>query len=325
MAVATVSEETELASTPRDYSLLARLGAEFLGTFILIFSGIGATLSVVQQTGNSLSVALGFGLALIAVTILFARVSGGHFNPAVTLASAIAGRVKWLHALYYVVVQVVSAMFAALVLYVIFNSLPVFRTQSANGGGIGTVFRALSNGFEASSANQLPLYSALLIELVGSAILVAVVLAAWRPSVNKAVAPIAIGLTYTVLILLMLPLTNAGINPARSISVVFFAGGDSVGQLWVFWVAPLVGAALAGLIYRGFVVPEGDSGKKAVAVEVESIDLDLTDDAEPVLPEVAGNKATAKPVSAQSVVKDEPVIDPEAKDFFDGPAKRKDS
>ena len=97
MAVATASEETELESTPREHSLVARLGAEFLGTFILIFGGIGTTLSAVQQTGNSLSVALGFGLSLVAVTILFGKVSGGHFNPAVSLASAIAGRVKWLH------------------------------------------------------------------------------------------------------------------------------------------------------------------------------------------------------------------------------------
>jgi aquaporin Z len=323
MAVATASEETELESTPREHSLVARLGAEFLGTFILIFGGIGTTLSAVQQTGNSLSVALGFGLSLVAVTILFGKVSGGHFNPAVSLASAIAGRVKWLHALYYVVVQVLGALFAGLVLFVIFNSLPVFRTQSSTGGGIGTVFQALANGFETSSPNQLPLYSALLIELVGGAVLVAVVLAAWRPSVNKAVAPIAIGFTYAVLILAMLPLTNAGLNPARSISVVFFSSGNALGQLWVFWVAPLVGAALAGLIYRGFVVPEGDSGKKPAAAEVDSVELaDADEEADTEEADApAPAKAAAKPVPARSVVADEPVVDPEAKDFFDGPAK----
>lgn len=321
MAVTTVSAETELESTPREHSLFSRLGAEFLGTFILIFCGIGATLSVIQQTGNSLSIALGFGLALVAITILFGKVSGGHFNPAVTLASAIAGRIKWLHALYYVVAQVLAALFAGLVLFVIFYSLPMFRTPSASSPAIGTVFGALANGFDSNSANQLPLYSALLIELVGSAILVAVVLAAWRPSVNKAVAPIAIGLTYAALILPMLPLTNAGLNPARSISVVFFTGNaNSIGQLWVFWVAPLVGAALAGLIYRGFIVPEGDSAENASATALAEEDYSVeiaeseSTTAEPV-------KAAAQPVSAKSVVTEEPVVDAEAREFFDGKAK----
>lgn len=329
MAVATAAVATELEETPREHSLFARLGAEFLGTFVLIFAGIGASLSLALSMGQqnstaSLSFALGFGLALIAVTILFGKVSGAHFNPAVTLASAIAGRVKWLHALYYMVVQVVGALFAALVLFVIFNSLPLFRNPSPNSPTIGTVFRFLSNGYEGSSATQIPLYSALLIELVGSAILVAVVLAAWRPSVNKAVAPIAIGLTYTVLVLAMLPLTNAGINPARSISVVFFTGGtESIGQLWVFWVAPLVGAALAGLIYRGFIVPDGDSGKKAVLAEIDPDDLDVADDAAAESSEAGTVKTVTKPVSATSVLAEEPVVDAEAKDFFDGPAKGK--
>ncbi|ABY23228.1 aquaporin [Renibacterium salmoninarum ATCC 33209] len=321
MAEAAVPTIITPEAAPKGHSLYARLGAEFLGTFIFIFAGIGGTLAVVQQNSASVQTALGFGLALVAVTVLFGKVSGGYFNPAVTLASAIAGRIKWLHALYYVVVQAVSALLAVLVLYVVFNSLPVFRTPSPNGGGVSAVFKAASNGFDASSTAQVPLYSAILIEVVATAVLVAVVLAAWRPTVNKAVAPIAIGFTYATLTLALLPLTNSGINPARTLSVAFFAGGDAIGQLWVFVLAPLVGAALAGLIYRGFVVPDGDGAKEAVAVVAEATDENVADAADEQAADGAPVKVATAEVPVDKSVKAEPSED-EAREFFDNKAKK---
>lgn len=298
---AVVDTEIEIVESKAP-SIWARLGAEVIGTFILVFGGLGAALWGGAQGASQIPSALAFGLALVVAAIAFGQVSGGHFNPAVTLGAAIAGGIKWLHALYYVIAQLIGGLLAALILYVTLVRLPAFQSP-AEGGGLSAVFGQLANGFEDHSQLKLPMLSAALIEIIATAVFVSVILAVGRLKSNKAVGPFAIGLSLAVLLTVLGPLTNGSLNPARSTAVVFFTDGWAFGQLWLFWVAPLVGAALAGLIYRGFIVTEGDSPKAVVA------------DAAPLETEGTETIKVAETVAAESTVNEE------ARDFFDGAAK----
>ena len=257
------------------YSLPARLSAEGLGTFLLVFAGLGIALFNGAGNQTALPVGFGFGLALVAGIIAFGHISGGHFNPAVSVAAAIAGKIKWLHTLWYVVAQVVGATLGTLVLFTILNIFPA--VTSSNGKLTPqTLFSNLANGYADHSPSQIPLAGALLIEVVGTAIFVAVILGATQARANTTLAPVAIGLTLAVVITVALPLTNASINPARSTAAVFFAEPWAAGQLWLFWVAPLLGAAVAGLVYRAFAVPvpAAEVGLVSAAVEEEEIEAE---------------------------------------------------
>ncbi|WP_285725252.1 MIP/aquaporin family protein [Psychromicrobium xiongbiense] len=303
---------------PGEASLYAKLGAEFFGTFILVFIGLGMALWSASQGGAAVPVGIGFGIAVTVGAIAFGHVSGGHFNPAISVASAIAGRIKWLLAIFYIVVQTAGAMFAGLVLFVVLNSLPVFKSGGTSSASITSTFKGLANGYEQASQFNLPLISAGLVEIIGTAIFAAVVLAVGRPAVNKALAPIAVGLSLAGLLSVLVPLTNGSLNPARSTAIVFFAGPDAPAQLWLFWVAPLIGGALAGLVYRGFIVPDGDNAS-AVAED---------DDAESASEETATPSTKAPTVTApESEAAAAPaaagrpaagVVDEDAKEFFDG-------
>ncbi|HEV7168738.1 MAG TPA: aquaporin [Micrococcaceae bacterium] len=257
------------------YSLAARLSAEGLGTFLLVFAGLGIALFNGAGNQTALPVGFGFGLALVAGIIAFGHISGGHFNPAVSVAAAIAGKIKWLHTLWYAVAQVVGATLGTLVLFIILNIFPA--VTSSNGKLTPqTLFNNLANGYADHSPSQIPLAGALLIEVVGTAIFVAVILGATQARANTTLAPVAIGLTLAVVITVALPLTNASINPARSTAAVFFAEPWAAGQLWLFWVAPLLGAAVAGLVYRAFAVPvpAAEVGLVSAAVEEEEIEAE---------------------------------------------------
>ncbi len=304
----TVSSEAvadvEIVETKKP-SIWARLGAEVLGTFILVFGGLGAALWGGMQGAAQIPSALAFGLALVVAAIAFGQVSGGHFNPAVTLGAAIAGGIKWLHALFYVVAQLIGGFLAALVLYVTLVRLPAFQTAT-EGGGLGTVFGQLANGFEEHSQVKLPMISAVLIEIIATAVFVSVILAVGRLKSSKSTGPFAIGLSLAVLLTVLGPLTNGSLNPARSTAVVFFTDSWAFGQLWVFWVAPLVGAALAGLVYRGFIVTDGDAAAAvADAAPLETEDEEKTEADESVVAEAA-------PVVSEAKASEE------AREFFDG-------
>lgn len=292
-AAAGTSAAGAAAVHPEGYGLAARLSAEALGTFLLVFAGLGTALFNGAGNQTPVPVGFGFGVALIAAIIAFGHVSGGHFNPAVSVAAAIAGKIRWLHTLFYVVVQVVGATVGTLVLFTILNIFPA--VTSSNGKvSAQTLFNSLSNGFGDHSPSQIPLAGALLIEVVGTAIFVAVILGATQARANTTLAPVAIGLTLAAVITVALPLTNASINPARSTAAVFFAEPWAAGQLWLFWVAPLLGAAVSGLLYRAFAVPvpAAEVGLVSAAVEDEEIAAEA---------QARAAKSSERPEPAESV------------------------
>ncbi len=254
--------------------LLARLGAEVFGTFFLVLAIVGVAMWVRFFNGNLvLAVALAGGLALLAAVAAVGHVSGGHFNPAVTLGAAIGGRTAWRDVLPYWIAQLVGALLAGLVLLATIPraTLDVLQqNQLLDEATTGALFRATANGFDEHSpivgtfggaAQQLglevtlPLVAALLIEVIATALFVGVILGVTDSRSRSTVAPVAIGLALGVLILVAAPFTNASLNPARSTVSAVFGGDWALSQLWVFWVAPLLGAAallaLFGYLQRG--------------------------------------------------------------------------
>ena len=242
-------------------SLVARLGAEAFGTFTLVLVGLGIALySTVSGLGGTLGVALGFGIAVLAGIIAVGHVSGGHFNPAVTLGAAIGGRTSWKDVLPYWLAQLVGGILAAAILFItIPSTLPGLLAQGAEASS-KSFFSSVSNGYAEHSplavASQgqveFSLVIALLVEIVVTAVFVGIILGATDRRSANVQAPFAIGLALAVLILVAIPVTNASLNPARSTASAIFSDSWALSQLWLFWVAPLVGAALAGLIYRAF-------------------------------------------------------------------------
>ncbi|GIG30308.1 aquaporin [Cellulomonas marina] len=241
--------------------LLARTGAEAFGSFVLVLLGLGIGLyASFAHAAGSLVVALGFGVGALAAIIAVGHVSGGHFNPAVTLGAAVAGRTPWKDVLPYWVAQVLGAAVAAMVVFLTIPSgLPGLVDQSGSGTP-RTFFSSVANGFgEHSPLSTLsngqvtfPLAIALLVEAVATAVFVGIILGATDRRANAAHVPFAVGLSLTVLLLLTGPVTNGSLNPARSLAAAIFSEGWAFGQLWLFVVAPLVGAAIAALVYRAF-------------------------------------------------------------------------
>ena len=247
---------------PARPSLAARLGAEALGTLAIVLVGVGVLVYTPLSGAGSLGVALGLGFAFTAAAIALGHVSGGHFNPAITLGAVVAGRAPVRDLVPYWLAQLVGGALAAAALYVtVPNELPALIGQEGRRG----LFSSAANGYgehsplytQAQGQVTFDLLPALLIELVLTAVLVAVVLGATSRRVSHTVAPVAMGLAYTAVALLALPITNAGLNPARSTAAALFADGWALGQLWVFWAAPLVGAAIAGLAHRAFATDAG--------------------------------------------------------------------
>jgi aquaporin Z len=233
-----------------DPTTAQRLGAEFLGTFVLVFGGAGSAVLAANfpadDAGNPLGigllgVSLAFGLTVLTMAYAVGHVSGGHFNPAVTIGAAIAGRFAWKDTVGYIATQVVAAIAAAAVLFVVASGAEGF---SASESGFAT------NGFGERSPGGYGLVAALVIEIVLTAIFLYVILGVTDTRAPKGFAPIAIGLSLTLIHLVSIPVTNTSVNPARSIGPALFAGGEAVGQLWLFIVAPIVGAAIAGVTYK---------------------------------------------------------------------------
>lgn len=223
-------------------TLSRRLGAEFLGTFVLVFAGCGAA---VLDAGNKgidlLGVAVAFGVAVTVMVYAVGAVSGGHFNPAVTVGLAMARRFPWSDVLAYVVTQVVAATVAALVLLGVASGQDGF---SAKASGFA------ANGYGAHSPSGYSLGAGLLVEIVLTAVFLYVIIGATDSRAPVGFAGIAIGFTLMVIHLVSIPVTNTSVNPARSTGPAIVRHGWALGQLWLFWLAPLVGAALAGATYR---------------------------------------------------------------------------
>ena len=225
-----------------------RLAAEFFGTFWLVFGGCGAAVLAagVPNLGIGFAgVALAFGLTVVTMAYAVGGISGGHFNPAVSLGCALGGRMPWSDLLPYWVAQVIGGLVAGSVLYIIASGVSGFTP-----GGFAT------NGYAELSPGGYSLLAGALIEVVLTAGFIVVILGSTSTLAPAGFGPLAIGLALTLIHLVSIPVTNTSVNPARSTGVAFFAETAAVGQLWLFWVAPLAGAAIGALIWRGLLEPE---------------------------------------------------------------------
>jgi aquaporin Z len=219
-----------------------RLGAEFFGTFWLTFGGCGSAVlaAAFPQLGIAFAgVALAFGLTVLTMAYTVGHISGGHFNPAVTIGLWAGGRFKAGDIVPYIIAQVVGAIAAAAVLYLIASGKPGFAV-----GGFA------SNGYEALSPGKYGLVACLVMEVVPTFFFLIIILGSTSSKAPAGFAPIAIGLGLTLIHLISIPVTNTSVNPARSTGPALFAGGEYVAQLWLFWLAPIVGAVLAGIVSR---------------------------------------------------------------------------
>jgi aquaporin Z len=224
-------------------NMTKRLAAEFFGTFWLTFAGCGSAVLAAVFTGNLgigfLGVSFAFGLTVLTMAYAVGHVSGGHFNPAVTAGLWAAGRFPTTQVIPYWVAQVVGAIAAAAVLFVIASGKP----EWAMGG-----FAA--NGYGDLSPGKYSLASCVVAEVVATFFFLYVIIGSTSQGAAVGFAGIPIGLCLTLVHLFLIPVTNASVNPARSTGPALFAGGAYVGQLWLFWLAPLVGAVLAGWLGR---------------------------------------------------------------------------
>lgn len=227
----------------------SKLTAEFLGTFVLVFGGCGSAIFSAKVLADGtinmgigfLGVALAFGLTVLTMVYAVGHISGGHFNPAVTLGAALAGRTEWKSVVPYWATQLTAASIAGALLFLIASGKPGFDAVESG---------FASNGYGERSPDGYSLAAAFILELVLTAVFVYIILGATDERAPKGFAPIAIGLALTLIHLISIPATNTSVNPARSLGVAWFAGPDALGQVWLFFLAPLLGAALAGSTYR---------------------------------------------------------------------------
>lgn len=226
--------------------LSKKLGAEFLGTFWLVLGGCGSAVLAagIPDVGIGFAgVALAFGLTVLTMVYTVGGISGGHFNPAVSVGLWLGKRFPAKEVIPYIVTQVVAAIVAAGVLYIIANGKAGFDVVSSG-------FAA--NGYGAHSPEGYSLLAGLVTEIVMTFMFLMVILGATHKRAPAGFAGLAIGLALTLIHLVSIPVTNTSVNPARSTGPALFVGGWALSQLWLFWVAPLIGAALAGLAFRWF-------------------------------------------------------------------------
>ncbi|MAL26624.1 MAG: aquaporin Z [Croceicoccus sp.] len=227
--------------------MMRNLAAEFFGTFWLVFGGCGAAVLAAgfPELGIGFAgVSLAFGLTVLTMAYAVGGISGGHFNPAVSLGLAVARRFAWKDLVPYWIAQVVGAIVAAAVLFAIASG-----QAGGEPGGFAT------NGYGLLSPGGYSMMAALLIEIVLTAGFLIVILGSTSAAVPGGFAPIGIGLALTLIHLVSIPVTNTSVNPARSTGVALFAETAAIPQLWLFWVAPLVGGALGALIWRYVLMP----------------------------------------------------------------------
>jgi aquaporin Z len=221
-----------------------KLGAEFIGTFWLVLGGCGSAVLAAAFPGLGIGfvgVALAFGLTVLTMAFAIGHISGCHLNPAVSFGLWAGGRFKGNELFGYIVAQVLGGITAAAVLLVI--------ASGKEGFSLGAGFAA--NGYAEHSPGGYGLGAALLCEIVMTFIFLMVIMGSTDKRAPAGFAPIAIGLCLTLIHLISIPVTNTSVNPARSTSQALFVGGWALSQLWLFWIAPILGAILAGSVYRG--------------------------------------------------------------------------
>ncbi|EPN9630577.1 aquaporin Z [Cronobacter sakazakii] len=224
--------------------MLRKSTAEFFGTFWLVFGGCGSAVlaAAYPELGIGFTgVALAFGLTVLTMAYAVGHISGGHFNPAVTLGLLAGGRITFQDVIPYIISQVIGGIAAAGVLYAIASGKPGFDAVASG-------FAA--NGYGEHSPDGYSLSAAILTELVLTAFFLLIIHGVTDKNAPAKFAPLAIGLALTLIHLISIPVTNTSVNPARSTAVAIFQGGWALQQLWVFWLVPIVGGVVGGLIYR---------------------------------------------------------------------------
>jgi aquaporin Z len=232
------------------HPIQTKLAAEFFGTFWLVFGGCGSAVlaaSFLTQAGDTpinmgigfVGVSLAFGLTLLTMAFAIGHISGCHINPAVTIGLCVGGRHPKSEAIPYIITQVIGGLAGAAVLYLIASGQEGFSTE----GGFA------SNGYGEHSPGGYSLVAALVAEVVLTFFFLLIILGSTDKRAPAGFAPIAIGLSLVLIHLIGIPITNLSVNPARSTGPAVFVGGWAIQQLWLFWVAPIIGAILAGLVY----------------------------------------------------------------------------
>lgn len=228
--------------------MIKKLSAEAFGTFWLVFGGCGSAVLAagVPDVGiGFMGVSLAFGLTVLTMAYAVGGISGGHFNPAVSLGLAIGGRFSWGEFGPYVAAQVIGGALGAFVLYLI---------ATGNGSSVGGF---ATNGFGEFSPGKYSMVAALIAEVVLTAFFLIIILGSTDKRAPAGFAPIAIGLGLTLIHLISIPVTNTSVNPARSTAVALFSeSAGALPQLWLFWVAPMIGAALGAIIYKTLLADE---------------------------------------------------------------------
>lgn len=249
--------DDEWVFEPSGPSITMRAITEFIGTFALVMVGVGAALAT---GGSPLEVGLSFGLVLLVGAIVAGRISGAHFNPAVTVAVWVAGRLRGADVAFYLIAQVLGALSGAGALYAIIKSNPGIVEMEA-------VMTNAAIGANPENPSAFPLSTGLVVEALATALFVAVVLAATALHANHNAAPYAIGLSFAVLLSIVIPFTGGGMNPARATGVAVYAQDWALSQLWAWWVAPLVAAAVVGLLFRAFSPEEEEILEEIILVD----------------------------------------------------------
>jgi len=224
--------------------------AEFLGTMWLVLGGCGSAIFAANFGGDGnplgigfVGVALAFGLTVLTGAYAFGHISGGHFNPAVSIGLMVGKRFPAAELPGYIIAQVLGGIFGAFIIYLIASGQSGFAIDASSAGAFAT------NGFGEFSPGGYSMMSALIAEIVLTAVFLIIIMGSTHHQAPVGFAPIAIGLGLTLIHLISIPITNTSVNPARSTAVALFVGGESISQLWLFWVAPIIGAVIGGGIY----------------------------------------------------------------------------
>ncbi len=231
--------------------MIKRLSAEFIGTLWLVLGGCGSAVLAANFGGDGnplgiglLGVSLAFGLTVLTGAYALGHISGGHFNPAVSFGLWAGNRFPAKDLLPYIVAQTLGAIAAGFLLFQIASGRPDFVIDPTAAGAFA------SNGFDALSPGGYSVAAAFLCEVIMTAFFLVIILGATHKNAPAGFAPIAIGLGLTLIHLISIPVTNTSVNPARSTGVALFAGSGAIGQLWLFWLAPILGGLIGGFLYK---------------------------------------------------------------------------
>ena len=231
--------------------MIRRLSAEFIGTLWLVLGGCGSAVLAANFGGEGnplgiglLGVSLAFGLTVLTGAYALGHISGGHFNPAVSFGLWAGGRFSAKDLAPYIVAQTLGAITAGFLLFQIASGQPDFAVDPTAAGAFA------SNGFDALSPGGYSVAAAFLCEVIMTAFFLVIILGATHRNAPAGFAPIAIGLGLTLIHLISIPVTNTSVNPARSTGVALFAGSGAIGQLWLFWLAPILGGLIGGFLYK---------------------------------------------------------------------------